>query len=469
MGQLPLALDSLESRQDCRVTRCGGLLRHGPLPLRKTNDDEMSEGDSAGSTKATDPRGALKATALVANVGFICLGGLLYPIFRDLAIVAVGLPLLVVNGLLIYARLRGGSLMGSVSPWSAIEGARRLQNLGLCILALIVFFGGTELVVRVLTDYELLGYRAAMLTQASGSGGVEDWRIAHITADSLREPDPILFWRPVDRPPYNSHRLKGPEPAIPKPPGTFRIMAYGDSNTDGPPHGGWPDELQRLLARDDSSVDAEVLNAAGVTGYSSHQGLLRFRQHVDSYQPDLALVAFGWNDAAPAVGGADKEFRPPPWLIVKIQRVLVKYRTYLAAQYYLERLRPPPDKVRSNGLQRVSVDDYRGNLAGFLDTGSDRAVDVVLIARLHEDTPEDMREEDDWRSSIPDYNDALRLLATERNAPMFDAQRLFEARPQDFVDQAHLLPQGHRLLAVQLLEFLRSRELIPSLEVSPGH
>ncbi len=117
----------------------------------------------------------------------------------------------------------------------------------------------------------------------------------------------------------------------------------------------------------------------------------------------------------------------------------------------------------------MSVDDYRANLTGFLETGSGRAVDVVLIARLHEETPEDRRAEDDWRSTIPDYNDALRLLATERKAPMFDAQRLFEARPQDFVDQAHLLPQGHRLLAVQLLEFLRSRELIPSLEVSPRH
>ena len=43
-----------------------------------------------------------------------------------------------------------------------------------------------------------------------------------------------------------------------------------------------------------------------------------------------------------------------------------------------------------------------------------------------------MRAEDDWRSSIPDYNDALRLLATERKAPMFDAQRLFEGAPAGF-------------------------------------
>ena len=163
------------------------------------------------------------------------------------------------------------------------------------------------------------------------------------------------------------------------------------------------------------------------------------------------------------VGGADNEFRPPPWLIVQIQRVLLKYRTYLAAQYYVER-RPSPERVRWSSPQRVSVDDYRANLVGFLETGNDRAVDVVLITRVHDATPEDMREKDDWRSTIPDYNDSLRLLATERNAPMFDAQRLFEARPQDFVDEAHLLPQGHQFLAVQLLEFLRSRELIPSRE-----
>lgn len=34
----------------------------------------------------------------------------------------------------------------------------------------------------------------------------------------------------------------------------------------------------------------------GVVGYSSHQGLLRFREEAGTYEPDLVLVSFGWND-----------------------------------------------------------------------------------------------------------------------------------------------------------------------------
>ena len=36
--------------------------------------------------------------------------------------------------------------------------------------------------------------------------GTEDWRSAHITADAYREPDPILWWRPVAGRPYNAQR-----------------------------------------------------------------------------------------------------------------------------------------------------------------------------------------------------------------------------------------------------------------------
>src|SRR5262249_29122312 len=70
--------------------------------------------------------------------------------------------------------------------------------------------------------------------------------------------------------------LKSPLIRSPKPPGTFRVMCYGDSNTDGLSVGrAWPTQLQGFLARDHGSngaVNYEVVNA-GVVGYSSYQGL----------------------------------------------------------------------------------------------------------------------------------------------------------------------------------------------------
>ena len=94
-------------------------------------------------------------------------------------------------------------------------------------------------------------------------------------------------------------------------------MCYGDSLTDGPPRGGWPSWLNRLLQEQGRAGGRrfEVMNA-GVAGYSSHQGVLRFLQEVDRYQPDLVLVSFGWNDAAEAIGQPDKTFKIPPWPMV---------------------------------------------------------------------------------------------------------------------------------------------------------
>src|SRR5215510_6213753 len=102
-----------------------------------------------------------------------------------------------------------------------------------------------ESAARVLVRLGVVDYWRPMKTV--WVEGTDDWRLNHITADNLREPDPILFWKPVPRSPYNSQRFKGPVMAAPKPQEVFRILCYGDSNTDGPKEGGWPEVLQEML------------------------------------------------------------------------------------------------------------------------------------------------------------------------------------------------------------------------------
>ena len=98
---------------------------------------------------------------------------------------------------------------------------------------------------RLLTDLHVLKYHQAI--QTVWRAGHDDWRMATITGDENREPDPVLLWRPVTHSPFNSQRFKGPVAEIPKPAGVYRVMCYGDSLTDGPPRGGWPSWLDRLL------------------------------------------------------------------------------------------------------------------------------------------------------------------------------------------------------------------------------
>lgn len=299
--------------------------------------------------------------------------------------------------------------------------------------------------------------------------GTEDWRIAHITADEFREPDPVLFWRPVARRPYNSQRFKGPEVAVPKPDRVFRIICYGDSNTEGLPESSWPEELQKILDRENISGEwrYEVLNA-GVAGYSSYQGLMRFRQEVGVYEPDLIFVSFGWNDLPIAVDAPDKQFQPPHPLLVFLERILLKYRFYLSLKYYFKKIRKP-FKADANSQPRVSLQDYVMNLNGFSDTARRHGVSPVLLTRPHWKTVEKIKLEvlDEasswraWRARVPLYNEALLKLAKSKGVLVIDVQKIFEASPDLFVDDAHFNLRGRKKMAEVLYQELLKNSHLP--------
>ena len=61
--------------------------------------------------------------------------------------------------------------------------------------ASLVPLGLTELSCRILTGLRVLKYHQAI--QTVWRSGHDDWRLATITGDENREPDPVLLWRPV--------------------------------------------------------------------------------------------------------------------------------------------------------------------------------------------------------------------------------------------------------------------------------
>jgi lysophospholipase L1-like esterase len=310
---------------------------------------------------------------------------------------------------------------------------------------------------RLLTDWHLLKYHQAI--QTVWRAGHDDWRLATITGDENREPDPVLLWRPVTHTPFNAQRFKGPLAEVPKPRDVFRVMCYGDSLTDGPPRGGWPSWLDRLLKEtrtEDPDGSAgrtagrrtEVLNA-GVAGYSSHQGILRFLQEVDRYQPDMVLVSFGWNDAAEAIGQPDKTFKIPPWPVVACQRALVRYRAYLVLMYYTQKLRAePPVSAPGPVSPRVSVPDYLANMERFRSEAARRGIAIAFLTRPHKLPPDELSRNQTWRGTVPQYNAALRAWGRALHVPVLDAQQYFETlSPELFSDECHFTPQGYERMA----------------------
>ena len=189
-------------------------------------------------SSAARPR--LPILVLVLDLDLVFLWPLLNPVAGGS--VLVGLLLVALN------------LLALVGPptWLAsldrsFRRSERAQLAALLLSSLVVTGGGLEYLAGGLSRLGIVEAYGPMRTMLPE--GVEDWRMAHLTADRYRQPDPELLWRPIDREPYNRQRFKGPEIDLQKPAGVFRVFCYGDSNTDGPARGGWTQLLGARLAR----------------------------------------------------------------------------------------------------------------------------------------------------------------------------------------------------------------------------
>jgi hypothetical protein len=94
----------------------------------------------------------------------------------------------------------------------------------------------------------------------------------------------------------NSHGFRGPEWAVPKPPGTFRVMVLGDSLSFGNLVAYEDTYAARLRqALQQRGPRAEVVLAA-VGGWDTAQELAFLEQEGLGYQPDVVVLGFFYND-----------------------------------------------------------------------------------------------------------------------------------------------------------------------------
>ncbi len=98
----------------------------------------------------------------------------------------------------------------------------------------------------------------------------------------------------------NGLGMRGPEPAIPKPAGTYRILCLGDDSTLATAVSEaetFCAVLQTELAGRMAPLKVEVLNA-GVPDYCPLLSYLQFRHALLSLQPDLVVLNFDMSDVA---------------------------------------------------------------------------------------------------------------------------------------------------------------------------
>jgi lysophospholipase L1-like esterase len=277
----------------------------------------------------------------------------------------------------------------------------------------------------------------------------------------------------------NSAGYRGPEFAIPKPAGIFRIVAMGGSSTfsyETDDAGIWTRLLEeKLRARFGAFI--EVVNA-GVPGYSAFHSKINYLYRIRELEPDAVLVYHTWNDMKffrrIEEGEALREapFQPRP-----IRDFLRRFQLAWRARslfYRSEGGLPPreegwleagptegvviPEGGRAHRFERSHYDDLA------LLASSDGVLPIFvseagLLADSNLEDPEVRRRVYTEYQGL-DYPEILRQWkaigaiqrgAAERRGGLFvDAYAAVPHRTQNFHDHVHLTPAGNQAVAAAI-------------------
>jgi lysophospholipase L1-like esterase len=312
---------------------------------------------------------------------------------------------------------------------------RRLLRLAVVAVSVLTAAAASELALRA-TGYQYSPLKIGATVQS-------DSREQHAFHDRDMAYDPDLIWRPVGGPfsPFNPQGFRGIPVDQVKPPGVFRIIALGDSNTFGwavDAGANWPAQLQRRFARSHPGV--EVINA-GVWGYASLQGLRRFKEIV-AFNPDLVLVSFGGNDAHQVLV-PDAEYVRRHDRIERLTRLSRKLRLAQLAVAGWDRLAMATGAT-GRLVPRVSLEEYVSHLREIVQIARSRGIQVVLLTRPYTGTSTDPAL---WKTHAPAFNQATRDTGRAENVPVIDVYQLFKDHPAYFDDEAHFGVEGNRVAA----------------------
>jgi len=283
--------------------------------------------------------------------------------------------------------------------------------------------------------------------------------------------DPVLRMIPGARNPYlevaefiNGQGLRGPDFNPAKPPGVFRIVCLGDSQTFGAGRyeESYPAQLQEIL---DTQFPGktQVINA-GIPGTSIFQQRLLYEQVLAEMEFDALLVMSG-----PSCNPGLQQYRErlaDPWYrgLSRAHRVLAHSALYRVLRRGLKGDTHPGLANDENWAGPCDEGDYREDLEFFLAAGAEKKFALAIIAsadrRLIEKLIADglTGEEADFISkAMPRHFDRLQpVFAAEHRLPYVVYWASFVSRTlkgeQLWHDPDHPNDAGNRLIAKAMAE-----------------
>jgi lysophospholipase L1-like esterase len=284
----------------------------------------------------------------------------------------------------------------------------------------------------------------------------------------------------------NSRGFRGPEPAVPKPPETFRILLLGGSTSFDPAldfEDSYGRRLEEFLGPSLAPKRVEV-QVAAVPGFNSEHILIRYAADAADLEPDLVLVMEAINDVY-ACGMRSAPFRRDYGHLSGIDAgtpAALRDRTELlrAAAWYARYVLFSDFRSRPNfDAEEPDSQPFVRNISALVAVARARGQTVVLCTQPHRfrtDLPEADRLRGDaalrnFRNDIPlpgflwfcramaVFNEATRALAAREGLPLLDLDRLVPPRTDLFSDEVHVTPAGALLEAQTAARFLLDRGL----------
>ncbi len=331
-----------------------------------------------------------------------------------------------------------------------LEGAARLLGQRPCVVQSVTAEGaGRGVLLHPLRLYELV----------PGSTFTFDREAAirhNLSPDYLDEWERITYR-------VNSLGLRGPEVSEVKLPGTSRIVVLGDSVAFG-----WGVEeedslvhqLQQQFERLSSKGRFEVWNA-GVPGYATWQELQYLLERGSTFDPDLILIAFLFND----VDGNNEAAHNQPLGMGTVAKLFTSMTSRSALLCWLRSIAL---EFRLKNLQPCQGPNCWDETATLLDSlvqqGEKLGSALALVAfpmRLQVEPGAEPGYYDRALGDNPqaNYQDIIARLCAERNIAYLDLLPAFRRAMVDeqgtlFLDADHPNARGHHIAAEAVYEFL---------------
>jgi lysophospholipase L1-like esterase len=241
--------------------------------------------------------------------------------------------------------------------------------------------------------------------------------------------DPDLFWTlSPEQPGINTDGFRDSEFVIPKSDGYYRIVFLGDSCTQQ----GFPKYVERMLNQEHSGAPRYEAVNLGISGYTSHQGLVVAKRWLTKLEPDLVVVYFGWNDHWQSVIATDSE--RSSWYRRMLVQLLSSSRLFQIGVWAVG-----PRTIERVGPPRVSLTEYRENLIRIGGMVRSVNADVLLLtapsSHVHRGVPDYLVEQgfsptkEAATNLHAEYNREVKNLASEHNWPLLDLASEVRDRP----------------------------------------